>query len=324
MFLEGIAGCGCAMIVSTPCPWLWLGELKEGVLVEYFVVHNSDVPPPLWAQQREAEGWDGVAMADHVDYGGRGWWHPFSTLGAMAARTERVRLTTAYANNLMRSPVEVAQAALSLHALSEGRFEVGLGAGWADQEIIGSSLDYPGPRERAERFREAVLVIRDLLTGPCDFQGAHYRIDLQTVGPRSDTPPRLGAALGGPWTTRHIGPLLDHIEVAPMGPAIRGGNLDPVVLAATSPDEVSRSIDRARDANDDADIGLSVFMAVGVGPMVSRMNGVFGDGFASGLAGAPTRVAEAVRALGEYDVDRITLVPSVPGSIELLAPELLS
>jgi alkanesulfonate monooxygenase SsuD/methylene tetrahydromethanopterin reductase-like flavin-dependent oxidoreductase (luciferase family) len=292
--------------------------------VEYFVVYNSDSSPQTWAQQREAEGWDGVAMADHVDYGGRGWWHPFSTLGAMAARTDRVQLTTAYANNLIRSPVEVAQAALSLHALSAGRFEVGLGAGWADQEIIGSSLDYPGPRERAERFREAVLVVRDLLTGPCAFQGDHYQIDLQTIGPLSDPPPRLGAALGGPWTTHHIGPLLDHIEVAPMGPAIRGGNLDPVVLAATTTDDVHRSIHRARESNSDADVGLSVFMAVGDGPMVDRMNGVFGDGFASGLAGTPPEVAEAVHALGQYDVDRVTLVPSVPGSIEVLAPALLS
>lgn len=50
-------------------------------------------------------------------------------------------MTTAFANNLIRSPVEVAQAALSLHALSDGRFQVGLGAGWAVEEIIGASLD---------------------------------------------------------------------------------------------------------------------------------------------------------------------------------------
>ena len=108
-----------------------------------------------------------------------------------------------------------------------------------------------------------------------------------------------------------------------MGPAIRGGNLDPVVLAATTTDDVHRSIQLAQDANGDADIGLSVFMAVGEGPMVDRMKGAFGDGFASGLAGTPPEVAEAIHALGRYDVDRITLVPSVPGSIEL-APALLS
>lgn len=242
----------------------------------------------------------------------------------MAASTDRVLLTTAYANNLMRSPVEVAQAGLSLHALSEGRYEVGLGAGWAEGEITGSSLDYPDARGRAERFREAVMIVRDLLSGPCRFDGQHYTIDLPVAGPPADSPPLLAAALGGPWTTKHIGPLLDRIEIAPMGPAIRGGVLDAAVLAATTKDQTREMIDRARQANPTAQIGLSVFIAVGDSPMIERMKSAFGDGFASGLAGSPAQVAEAVVALQDYGVDRITLVPRVPGSIPLLAPALLN
>lgn len=131
--------------------------------MEYVAVYNDPIRPDLWAADRGAEGWTGVAMADHVSYGGKGWRHPFSVLGAMAASTDRVLLTTAYANNLMRSPVEVAQAALTLQALTGGRYEVGLGAGWAEAEITGSSLDYPDARTRAQRFREAVMIVRDLL-----------------------------------------------------------------------------------------------------------------------------------------------------------------
>ena len=83
-------------------------------------------------------------------------------------------------------------------------------------------------------------------------------------------------------------------------------------------------IDRARQANPTAQIGLSVFIAVGDSPMIERMKSAFGDGFASGLAGSPAQVAEAVVALQDYGVDRITLVPPVPGSIPLLAPALLN
>src|SRR4051812_5043099 len=61
---------------------------------------------PAAVSRCEAEGWSGVAVADHVNIGRRGAWHPFSLLGAMAGATTRVTLTTAYANNLMRSPVE--------------------------------------------------------------------------------------------------------------------------------------------------------------------------------------------------------------------------
>ena len=99
--------------------------------------------------------------------------HPFdqATLPTLSGNLRA--LQTAYANNLMRSPVEYAQAALSLHALSGGRFQVGLGAGWAKGEIIASGLKYPTSRERAERFREAVIIVRQLLRGPCRHDGDH-------------------------------------------------------------------------------------------------------------------------------------------------------
>ena len=297
------------------------GELS----VEYLVVYNGDrVGPVEWAARREGEGWSGLAMADHVSSGRTGAWHPFAALGAMAVVTTRVSLTTAYANNLMRSPVEYAQAALSLHALSGGRFQVGLGAGWAKGEIIASGLEYPTSRERAQRFREAVIIVRQLLRGPCRHDGDHYQIDLAAAGPPADPPPVLAAALGGPWTIKHIAPLLDRIEINPAGAAIRGGRLDLAILAGTTPDDVRSLIGRAREANPDAQIGLGVFVAAGEGPMVDAMKAGFGDGFAAGLAGSPKQVADHVTALGDYGVDRVTLVPLVPASIDLLAPVLLT
>ena len=66
-----------------------------------------------------------------------------------------------------------------------------------------------------------------------------------------------------------------------------------------------------------------MFVAVGDGPMVSGMQSAFADGFASGLAGPPAQVADALRALDHYEVDRVTIVPSVGQSIELLTPQLM-
>jgi alkanesulfonate monooxygenase SsuD/methylene tetrahydromethanopterin reductase-like flavin-dependent oxidoreductase (luciferase family) len=153
--------------------------------MDFVAVYGSErLGPADWARRREDEGWHGIAAADHILNGRRGMWHPFAALGAMAVSTTRVTLTTAYANNLMRSPVEFAQAALSLHAMSAGRCQAGLGAGWAKEEIIAAGLDYPAPRERAERFREAVLIVRDLLRGPCHHDGRHYQVDLLAAGPR--------------------------------------------------------------------------------------------------------------------------------------------
>ena len=291
--------------------------------MDFVPAYNGDRLSPVdWARRREEEGWHGVAMADHILNGQRGSWHPFAALGAMAVSTTRVTLTTAYGNNLMRSPVEFAQAALSLHALSSGRYEVGLGAGWAKDELVAAGLDYPPPRERAERFREAAIIVRDLLRGACKHDGRHYKIDLLAAGPPADPPPILAAALGGAWTIRHIAPLLDRVEINPAGAAIREGSLDATVLAGTTPDDVRALIARAREANPEAHIGLGAFVAAGDGPMVEAMTRMFGEGFEAGLAGSVTQVADGLRALERYDVDRVTLVELVPRSFDLLAPAL--
>ena len=104
--------------------------------MEHVVVYNGDrLDPVEWAARREGEGWSGLAMADHVSSGRGGvQWHPFSAPGAMAVGTKRVSLTTAYANNLMRSPVEYAQAALSLHAPHH-----------YIRDVLGSSPNRPSP-----------------------------------------------------------------------------------------------------------------------------------------------------------------------------------
>ena len=96
------------------------------------------------------------------------------------------------------------------------------------------------------------------------------------------------------------------------------------VLAGTNSADVRSLIDRARDANPDAQIGLGVFVAAGDGPIIDAVNAGFGDGFACGLAGSPGLVADSVTRLGGYGVDRVTLVPLVAGSIDRLAPALLT
>ena len=284
--------------------------------------NDDDGGPVAWGRRRDGEGWTGVALADHINAGGQGWWHPFVTLGAVAAVTQRVRLTHAFANNLMRSPVEYAQAALSLHAISGGRFEVGIGAGWVEAEMRGAGLVFPSPKERAERLREAVVIIRDLLRGGCRHHGAHYDVSLKTAGPATGDPPLLAASLGGPWTIRNIAPLLDRVEINPLGSATRGGELDWAGLGAVTSDDVKALIDLARSANPDAEIGLSVFVAVGDGRSVKSMANAFGDGCFSGLAGTPAHVSDAVLDLERFGIDRVTLVPTTPNCSDLLAPHL--
>ena len=187
-----------------------------------------------WAADREAEGWHGVAVGDHITSGGF-WEHPFIALGAMAAATSRVRMMTAMANNLLRSPVEVAQAALTLHQLSGGRFELGLGAGWQREEIDGIGFAYPAPRDRARRYVEAILLVRELLTtGKAVAAGEHYNVDVE-FGSRPVEAPAIVGAVAGRWTTRNVSPLVDRVEVLPLPDTSARGAMRTSEIAGLDP-----------------------------------------------------------------------------------------
>lgn len=118
---------------------------------------DTATDPIDWARRREAEGWDGLSVAVHVFTGRRAYPHVWFTATAVAMATTHATISTAFANNLFRGPVEVAQAALQLQRVSGGRFELGLGAGWADDEVIGSGLRSPPPGTRNGALGLAVM-----------------------------------------------------------------------------------------------------------------------------------------------------------------------
>ena len=125
---------------------------------------------------------------------------PFVALADAAARTS-LTIGTLVHNNDLEHPALVARDAMTLALLSEGRFELGIGAGWMDRDYrqLGIPMD-PG-RVRARRLAEAIEIVRGSWTGePFSFNGKHYTVqDLQGLaGPR--VPLLIGA--GGDWMLR--------------------------------------------------------------------------------------------------------------------------
>jgi len=169
-----------------------------------------------------------------------------------------------------------------------------------------------------------VLVTRGVFAGACDFEGEYYSVNLPPIGPRLATPPLICAALGGTWTFRHVGPLVDVIEIATMGPAFRNGTTDWAHYLATRANELQAMIAAAKEANRAARVGLSIFTGCGTGPMVEMASQMYSGTIFEGLAGEPARVADRVRELGELGVDRVTLLPLTEETHELLADHLLS
>jgi len=285
---------------------------------------TTELDPAAWARTREAEGWDVLGCADHLWTDRRSYPHVWVTLATMAAATTTAKLTSSFANNLLRTPVDFAQASLQLQAVSGGRFEAGLGAGWTRDEVTGSSLPYPEAPERADRYAEAVTVVRALLReGACRFTGAHYDIDVPRLGPRPPQgPPPLVASLGGPKTIRTIAPLVDRVELKLISSATRDGALDLPKLAAIPRQHLLDLVARVRAVNADVPLGVFILCSVGDDEMTRSVEAMLGDTFLGGFFGSAAKVAGSMRALADAGISRVQVSPFGEHSFSLLAAEL--
>ena len=287
---------------------------------------SADVQPAAWAKAREAEGWPVLGASDHFWSDGRPFPHLWVALATMAAATDGVLLTSSFANNIVRSPVEFAQAALGMQQVSGGRFEAGLGAGWSRDEILGAGLAYPDPPERAGRYAEAVQIVRQLFhEGSCRFSGRHYAIDVPVIGPRQIPPPPIVASVGGSRTIREVTPHVDRVELKANASATRGGALDLEVAGQISKQHLHDLVSAVRRVREDVPLGLFVLCSVGEDRLTKYMrskcdpHGLFADFY-----GPAEQVAEAVRKLEGYGLDRVQLSPFDDGAFEQLAPLLLA
>jgi alkanesulfonate monooxygenase SsuD/methylene tetrahydromethanopterin reductase-like flavin-dependent oxidoreductase (luciferase family) len=296
--------------------------------MEYAAQWGGEGDPGKWAAQREAEGWMAVSSADHLWAWGQGTYpHLFVSLARMATATSTVRVSPAFANNLVRSPVEFAQASLSLAHASGGRYVAALGAGWEAFELRALGMDFPAPAQRARRFREAVLITRELLQArPCRFQGEFYDIDAPALGPAVKPAPPLAAAVAGDWTIRHVAPLVDRVELALPGPGnpLRGGAVDFAALARYGENDLRRAVELVREVNPQAPISACVFAAVGPESEVGQLRSTLAGGYLERLVGEAHQVAENLQRLARIGIAAATVIPMTSASLERLAPALVA
>ena len=297
--------------------------------MEYFVNFpaGSVLHPGRWAAEKEAEGWQGVCASDHLWVGNTRYPHVFVAATQMACATSRIRITTSFCNNLFRSPVEFAQAALALQAAAEGRFEAGLGAGWSKDEIDALGEPYPEGAVRIARYVEALTITRNLLqTGQCSFHGNHYQVDItgdRQLAPLSASPPPLIAAAGGPVALRRITPLVDRVEIKASSRSTRAGHLDFPVMATVTAAEIREQVARVRAIAPDKPLGIFILTGVGDSPAVQGLKAALGGGYLSRFLGAADAVAAALRELADLGISRVQLTELAPGSHSRLAPHLL-
>ena len=146
------------------------------------------------ARQVEALGYASLYLPDHfTDQVG-----PIAALMAAADATTRLRVGSLVFDNDYRHPVVLAKEAATIDLLSDGRFDLGLGAGWMASDYEQAGIPFDSPGTRISRMEEALTIIKGLFTGePFTFAGEHYRVTGIEGSPRPLQMPHPPILLGG-------------------------------------------------------------------------------------------------------------------------------
>jgi len=151
---------------------------------------------------REAEqlGYDSVWVSDHFispserPYGLEAW----TILSALASSTHKMRLGTYVLCNQFRHPSLVAKMAATLDNISEGRLELGIGAGWFRDEHVAFGFGWEKHPARIERLRETVEIIKKLWTEKhVSYEGQYFKLKDAPSEPKSLQRPHAPVRIGG-------------------------------------------------------------------------------------------------------------------------------
>jgi probable F420-dependent oxidoreductase len=208
-----------------------------------------DQPARRWrgaVRRIEDLGYATVAISDHFT---QGWvMEPVVAMTVAAEVTQRLRVLSLVLGNDYRHPVLVHKAMATLDVLSEGRVEVGLGAGWLqrDYQAAGMPLDPAGAR--IDRLEEAVQVLEGLFgPEPLTFAGRHYRIEALDGLPKPVQRPRPPLLIGG-GGRRVLSVAGRHADVVSVNPSLRAGTVTSSILADATAERVGQKIAWVREA----------------------------------------------------------------------------
>jgi F420-dependent oxidoreductase-like protein len=127
------------------------------------------------------------------------------TLAALAQATRRLRLGTLVTGIHYRHPAVLANMAATLDIVSGGRLEIGIGAGWNEEESGAYGIELGSPAERSDRFEEACEVIVSLLTRQTtDFSGKYYQLTGARCEPKPVQRPHPPVCIGGSGERRTL------------------------------------------------------------------------------------------------------------------------
>lgn len=166
---------------------------------------------PQWevlADACERSGLEGLFRSDHylgIGGGEGGSMDAWTTLAALAARTDRIRLGTMVSPATFRHPSVVANATTTVDHVSGGRAELGLGAGWYEAEHSAFGFPFPPLGARMEMFEEqAEIIVSQWTRDRFSFSGRHYTLTDCPAEPKPVQRPHPPLIVGGSGKPRTV------------------------------------------------------------------------------------------------------------------------
>jgi len=209
------------------------------------------------ARRAEDLGYEILLVPDHIVIGIA----PLTALAVAAASTRALRVGSLVLGNDFRHPAWLAKEAATLDLLSNGRFELGLGAGYlpADYAQTGLALDPPGVR--VSRLDEALQIVDQLFSDePVSFAGTHYTVSGLQGRPTPVQRPRPPIFVGGTGK-RLLSVAARHADSIGVGFTVWRTEVTDV-----KPEDIERKVDWIREAAGDRferlELGYTVFQAV--------------------------------------------------------------
>jgi alkanesulfonate monooxygenase len=231
------------------------------------------------------------------------------TLAGLARDTSTIRLGTLMTSATFRLPGPLAIAVAQVDQMSDGRVELGIGAGWFGAEHTAYGIPFPDTRERFDRLEESLEIVTGLWTTPpgekFSFQGEHYQVADSPALPKPVQSPRPPVLVGGTGKRRT--------------PRLAARYAEEFNVPFSSVAETRAIFERVRDACSEAgrDPGSLVYSNALVlccgkdEPELAQRAAAIGrevdEVRANGLAGTPDQVVERIGKYAEAGAERIYL-----------------
>jgi F420-dependent oxidoreductase-like protein len=198
--------------------------------LELMIEGQEDVTWPQWvalAQACERHGVGTLFRSDHYlsadGHEERGSLETWATLAGLAAVTSRLRLGVLVSPATFRHPSVLAKNATAVDHISNGRVELGIGAGWNEREHEAYGFEFPALGVRLEMLEEQLAVVRGAWgDGAMSFEGKHYRLSALDARPKPVQRPHPPLIIGGaakPRTARLAAQYADEYNTVFATPA---------------------------------------------------------------------------------------------------------